>query len=117
MNVLNIAAAVCFSFLAIISTASASDYYHDQGINDSYEYQGDSGMSDQMNSYSDDPRFMDNRYQMSEAVREMGFENGDQAAIVDHVTQDGGYMNADSLRESGISDEAWNQMRDDARFD
>lgn len=111
MNVLNIAAAVCFSFLAIISTASASDYYHDQGINDSYEYQGDGGMSDQMNSYSDDPRFMDNRYQMREAVRGMGFENGD------HVIQNGGYMNSDSLRESNISDEAWNQIRDDARFD
>lgn len=61
-------------------------------------------------------QFYGNRDKMGEAVRDLGLGDDDQAAIVDHVLDDGGWANANSLRESEISDEGWNQIRDDARF-
>lgn len=67
------------------------------------------------NPVSED-QFYGNRDKMRESVRELGLSYDDQAAIVDHVVNEGGLANANSLRESEISDEGWNQIRDDARF-
>ena len=53
---------------------------------------------------------------MQEVVRETGIRDNDHVIIVDHVVQDGGQITSDSLRESDISDQTWEQITDDARF-
>lgn len=63
-----------------------------------------------------DAEFLDNRYRMGEAVKEMGFGLRDQEAIVDHVIQDNGRMTINELRESNMSDEGFDQYMDDARM-
>ena len=54
---------------------------------------------------------------MKEAVQNMGLELNDQLNIIVHVKSDGGQMTAASLRESDISDAAFNQFMDDAAFE
>lgn len=85
------------------------DFYQDP------EYQTYTGTVEDVED-SRHQEYLDNRGKMGEAVRGMGFSHYDQNEIVDHVIQDDGLMTSDSLRESAISDEAWEQHRDDARF-
>ena len=59
--------------------------------------------------------YLGNRARMAEAVREMGFSERDQDAIVGHVIDQNGSMNIEQLRESDMSDDAYYQYMDDAR--
>lgn len=61
-------------------------------------------------------QFYENRERMREVVRQTGIRDHDQDIIIEHVIQDGGQVTSDSLRESSISDQAWEQITDDARF-
>ena len=64
-----------------------------------------------------DREFYEESDGMKEAVKYMGFSNEDNKAMMRHVIDNGGRMTADSLRESDMTYEAWEQFRDDARYE
>jgi hypothetical protein len=81
----------------------------------------DRRFSEQHYTRNVDPRmdadFYAERKKMREAVQHMGFSDEDNKAMMRHVIDNGGRMTADSLRESEMTYEAWEQFRDDARYE
>ena len=106
---------------AAIVIAMASGFFavkcHAQNYHDLRNYEG-AEYSENLpyRGQERDAEFLDNRYRMGEAVKEMGLGPRDQEAIVDHVIQDNGRMTIDELRESNMSDEGFDQYMDDARM-
>ena len=58
--------------------------------------------------------YYENRRRMAEAVRLVPEKDGYK--ILSHVIDNNGIMDTEGLRESGISDEAYDQLRDDAKL-
>lgn len=106
--------AACLLCLAV-SSCSISSAQSDTDFYDDPEYRAYGDRPEDIEFQQREEFEGGNRYKMNEAVHEMGFEYNDQIRIMNHV-EGGGAMNADGLRESRLSDEAWEQIRDDARF-
>lgn len=67
--------------------------------------------------YIDPDFYLENRENMSEIVNEMGLSEDDQREVADHVIDEDGVASGEGLRDSGMSDEGWEQVMDDANID
>lgn len=62
-------------------------------------------------------RYLEDVRMLEEAVDILDLPEEDDRALMEHILEDDGTMTSDSLRDSDISDETWERLRDDARFD